>query len=66
MPSGKNIVQRELSACVEERFNGFELVKKLAENLTRQNYKSIDIIYKPVSKINQIINCYFTTSMHTK
>ena len=57
---GKNTAQRELSACVEERFNGFGLVKKLAENLIRQSYKPIDIVYKPVSKINQIINCYFT------
>ena len=32
MPKGKNTAQRELPACVEERFNGFELVKKLAEN----------------------------------
>ena len=60
---GKNTAQRELSACVEERFNGFGLVKKLAENLVRQNYKPIDIDYKPVSKINQIINCYFTPLM---
>ena len=59
----KNTAQRELSTCVEERFNGFGLVKKLAENLIRQNYKPIDIVYKSVSKINQIINCYFTISM---
>ena len=59
----KNTAQRELSTCVEELFNGFRLVKKLAENLIRQDYKPIDIVYKSVSKINQIINCYFTTSM---
>ena len=63
IPRGKNTVQRDLSACVEERFNIFELAKILAENLTRQKYRFINIAYKPVSKINQTINCYFTTSM---
>ena len=63
VPKEKNIAQRKLSACVEKRFNGFGLVKKLDENLIRQNYKSINIVYKPVPKINQIINCYFTISM---
>ena len=59
----KNTAQRELSACVEERFNGFGLVKKLVENLIRQNYKPINIVYKRLSKISKIINFYFTTSM---
>ena len=63
IPRAKNTVQRDLSGCVEGRFNSFELAKKLAENLTRQKYKTINIAYKPVSKINQTINCYFTTSM---
>ena len=66
MPKGKNTAQRELSACVEKRFNGFGLVKKLAENLIRQKCKPIDIVYKPVSEICQIINCYFTTSMRMR
>ena len=29
---GKNIIQRDLLAYVEEHFNGFELVRKLTEN----------------------------------
>ena len=62
MSKGKNTPQRDLSACVEERFNSFQLVKKLTEKLTKQNYKPINIVYKPVSKINQI-NCFFTTSI---
>ena len=63
IPRGKNTVQRERSACVEEHFNGFNLVKKLTENSIRQLYRLIDIVYKPVSDINQIINCFFTVSM---
>ena len=63
IPRGKNTVQRERSACVEEHFNGFNLVKKLTENSIRQLYRLIDIVYKPVSDINQIINCFFAVSM---
>ena len=48
---------------VEENFNGFELVRKLSEYETRQLFKPIDVVYRPVSKINQIINCYFSKSM---
>ena len=48
---------------VDENFNGFELVGKLSEYETRQLFKPIDVVYRPVSKINQIINCYFSKSM---
>ena len=63
MRKGKNTAQRELSACAEERFNSFKLVKKLTENSIRHLYRPIDIVYKPVSDINQIINCFFVVSM---
>ena len=32
VPQNKNVLQSDLSACVEERFNGFEIVSKLTEN----------------------------------
>ena len=63
VPKGRNIIQRGLSACVEERFNGFELARKLTENERKQLFKPIDIVYRPVSKINQVINCYSSKSM---
>ena len=40
---------------------------KLLENLQKikkkETFKPIDIVYKPVSKINQTINCNFSKSM---
>ena len=62
-PKGKNDIKKELSACVEEHFNGFQIVERLSENERRHSYKPIDIVYKAVSKINQIVNCYFTKFM---
>lgn len=62
-PKGKNIMQRDLSTCVEELFNGFHLVRKLTKNEMRENFKLIDIVYKPLRRVNQIIDCYFSLLM---
>lgn len=58
-PKGKNISQRDLPACIEECFNGFHLVRKLAQNEMRQNFKPINIVYKLMKKLNQIIDSFF-------
>ena len=55
---------RELSACVIERFNGFQIVRLEFDNEIRKDFKPIDIIYKPVIKLNSIINCFFTDRLH--
>ena len=51
-PLNKNFVQRDLSACVEERFNDFNIVRKLTENEVKELFKPNDIVYRPVSKLN--------------
>ena len=43
MPKSKNAITKELSACVEERFNAFQFVKGFAENERRPFYRPIDI-----------------------
>ena len=63
VPQNKNIFQKYLSVCVEEHFNGFQIVRRITENERKQFFKPIDIMYRPVSKINQTINCYFSKSM---
>ena len=45
MPKGKIIIQKDLSARVETRFNGFELVRRMTENELRQKYRPVDILY---------------------
>ena len=45
MPKGKIIIQKDLSACVETHFNGFELVRRMTENELRQKYRPVDILY---------------------
>lgn len=41
----KNNVQRDLSTCVENWFNGFEIVKSLREEEIRNLFFLIDIIH---------------------
>ena len=63
VPQKRNVVQRVLSACVEEQFNDFDIVRRIAENKQQENYVAIDIVYKPVPRIDQIVNYCFTSSI---
>ena len=65
LPKDKNSIAKELSACVEERFNGFSLWKRLGENERRHFYRRINSVYKPVSQINEIVNCCFPKFMRS-
>ena len=54
----------EVSACVIERFNGFSIVRLEFDNEIRKEFTPIDIIYKPVIKLDAILNCFFTKQLH--
>ena len=62
VPQNKNVIKRDLSAYAEERFNGFDIVRKFTENERKKLFKQIDIVNKLMSKLNQIIN-YSSKSM---
>ena len=59
----KRIVN-EVSSCVIERFNGFTLVRLEFDNEIRRDFTPVDLIYKPVKKENEILNCFFTDKLH--
>ena len=46
MHQKKKVVQRNLSACVEEQFDGFDIVQRIAESEQKENYVAVDIAYK--------------------
>ena len=54
----------EVSACVIERFNGFQVVRLEFDNEIRREFEPIDIIYKPVIKLDSILNCFFTDRLY--
>ena len=59
----KNII-RDLSACIIEKFNGFNIVRIEFDRKLRQKMYPIDIIYKPVKKEDEIIECFFSSQMN--
>ena len=59
----KRIVN-EVSSCVIERLNGFTLVRLEFDNEIRRDFNPVDIIYKPVKKENEILNCFFSDKLH--
>ena len=56
----KNEVKRELSSCIKERFNGFQVVRHLFGKEEKRKFEPLDIVYKPIKSLEQKIECYFT------
>ena len=48
----KNVI-KEPSSCILEKFNGFNIVRLEFGGKLRQKMSPIDIIYKPVKKIDR-------------
>ena len=56
---GKDESRRELSACVEQEFNGYELLRNHLNSNEKQNFVLIDIVYAPTLDDTKEIQCYF-------
>ena len=59
----KNAI-RELSLSIFEKFNGFNIVRLEFDRKLRQKMSLIDIIYKPVKKETENIECFFSTRIN--
>ena len=55
----KNEVRKELSACVIQKFNGYELLRNYLNSDEKQNYIPIDIVYEPTLDDEKPIACFF-------
>ena len=62
--SEKKYIIRDLSLCIIEKFNGFNIVRIEFERKLKQKMSPIDIIYKPVKKEDEIIECFFTSQIN--
>ena len=56
----KKKIVRELSSCIVEKLNRFNTARTEFDKKLRQSFRPIDIIYKPVKKYDEIMNCYFS------
>ena len=59
----KNII-RELSSCIFEKFNDFNIVRLEFDRKLRQKITPIDIIYKPVKKETENIEYFFSVRIN--
>ena len=62
--SNKNNIFRELSSCLNKKFNGFRIVAIEQEKKIRKKFRPINIIYKSVKKRNELIECYFSRHLN--
>ena len=56
----KNEVQKEVSFCIEQRYNGFHVTGHVCEKNCQIDFMSVGIVYEPVKRMDEIIECYFT------
>ena len=57
--SENKTVLRDLSSCVIEKLNDFNIIRVEFSKTIRQTYQPIDTIYNPMRKLDEIKNCYF-------
>ena len=62
--SENKTVMRDLSSCVIEKLNDFNIIRVEFSKTIRQTYQPIDIIYNPMRKLGEIINCYFSERLN--
>ena len=59
----KNVI-RELSSCIFEKFNSFNIARLEFDRKLRQKISPIDIIYKRVKQETENIECFFSNRMN--
>ena len=57
----KRKVIRIVSACIKEKFNGFNVAAPPLAKGEKKVLFSVDIIYKPVRSQDEVIECFFST-----
>ena len=64
LPTGKNTVIRNLSSCVIQRYNGYQVVQIEENDCQKIMFELIDIAYNPVESPEQNIECYVTPKIY--
>ena len=56
-------IVRQLSSCLIEKYNGFTVIRIEYDKKERKNFEPLDIIYKPIKKLEIEPLCYFSTDI---
>ena len=60
----KNEMKAELSACVIQKFNGYDLLRANLKYSEKKNLVPIDIVYEPTLNNEKPIECFFANEIH--
>ena len=60
----KNVI-RDLSSCIFEKFNDFNIARLEFSKKLREKMSPIDIVYKPVKKETENVECLFSQKINT-
>ena len=58
-------MKTELSACVIQKFNGYDLLRNSLQRSEKTELVAIDIVYEPTLDVITPILCFFATQIHT-
>ena len=58
-------MKTELSACVIQKFNGYDLLKNTLQRSQKRDLVPIDIVYELFLDVNKAILCFFAPQIHT-
>ena len=58
-------MKTELSACVIQKFNGYDLLKNTLQRSQKRDLVPIDIVYELSLDVNKAILCFFAPQIHT-
>ena len=62
--SDKKNVIRDIASCIHEKFNGFNIVRVEFAKKIRQKMLPVEIIYKPVKRETDNVECYFSKKIN--
>ena len=54
---------RSLSACVLEKFNGYEKIRNDLSRKEKVDFRAIDIVYEPLFDKDTPVICYFSQNI---
>ena len=57
-------MQKEVSLCVEQLWNGFHVTIHMCDKNRQVDLESVDLVCKPVKRLHEIIECYFTNEIN--
>ena len=62
----KNQMKRKLSACIIQKFNGYELLRNHLNSIERKDFVPIDVVYEPTVNENKITECFFAPKISSR